>query len=192
MTQARLYTSLRPSRSRSPAACSGLMYCGVPMVSPTSVTLSPSHDWQMARAIAKQAVTPSPSRRGRARARFRTARRARPSSRPRRPARGPYEESYYLARMGDDFTIRLAGVADAPTLARHRAEMFRDMGELPDELYDPLVEAAQRALDECLRTGEYVAWVVCPADHPDQIVAGAGIQLRRLLPRPEPDRRQLR
>ena len=76
--------------------------------------------------------------------------------------------------MGDDFTIRLAGVADAPTLARHRAEMFRDMGELPDELYDPLVEAAQRALDECLRTGEYVAWVVCPADHPDQIVAGAG------------------
>jgi len=94
--------------------------------------------------------------------------------------------------MGDDFTIRLAGVADAPTLARHRAEMFRDMGELPDELYDPLVEAAQRALDECLRTGEYVAWVVCPADQPDQIVAGAGIQLRRLLPRPEPGRRQLR
>jgi len=94
--------------------------------------------------------------------------------------------------MGDDFTIRLAGVADAPTLARHRAEMFRDMGELPDELYDPLLEAARRMLSEWLGTGEYVAWVVCPADHPDQIVAGAGIQLRRLLPRPEPDRRQLR
>ena len=53
-------------------------------------------------------------------------------------------------------------------------------------------EAAQRVLGEWLETGEYVAWVVCPAGHPDQIVAGAGIQLRRLLPRPEPGRRQLR
>ena len=94
--------------------------------------------------------------------------------------------------MGDDLTIRLATVADAPALARHRAEMFRDMGDLPDELYDPLVEAARRALEECLETREYVGWVACPADHPDQIVAGAGIQLRRLLPRPEPGRREVR
>ena len=94
--------------------------------------------------------------------------------------------------MGDAFTIRLATVADAPALARHRAEMFRDMGDLPDELYDPLVEAARGALEECLGTGEYVGWVACPADHPDQIVAGAGVQLRRLLPRPEPGRREVR
>src|SRR2546423_561759 len=86
--------------------------------------------------------------------------------------------------MGDAFTIRLATVADAPALARHRAEMFHDMGDLPDELYDPLVEAARGALEECLGTGEYVGWVACPADHPDHIVAGAGIQLRRLFPRP--------
>src|SRR2546423_2293124 len=88
--------------------------------------------------------------------------------------------------MGDAFGIRLATVADAPALARHRAEMFRDMGDLPDELYDPLVEAARGALEECLGTGEYVGWVACPADHPDHIVAGAGIQLRRPLPRPPP------
>ncbi|PYP17949.1 MAG: N-acetyltransferase [Gemmatimonadetes bacterium] len=98
----------------------------------------------------------------------------------------------YLAPMDDDCTIRLATVADAPALARHRAEMFRDMGELPDELYDPLLEAARQALRECLGTGEYVGWVACPADRPDQIVAGAGIQLRRLLPRPEPGRHELR
>src|SRR2546429_6732047 len=90
----------------------------------------------------------------------------------------------YLARMGDAFTIRLATVADAPALARHRAEMFRDMGDLPDELYDPLVDAARRALDACLRTGEYVGWVVCPADHPDEIVAGAGDQVGRARPPP--------
>src|SRR2546423_10503067 len=90
--------------------------------------------------------------------------------------------------MGDAFGIRLATVADAPALARHRAEMFRDMGDLPDELYDPLVEAARGALEECLGTGEYVGWVACPADHPDQIVAGAGVQLRRPPPRPRPGR----
>src|SRR2546430_649451 len=60
MTQARLYRSLRPSRSRSPAACSGLMYSGVPMVRPTSVTFLPSHDWQIARAIPKSAITAVP------------------------------------------------------------------------------------------------------------------------------------
>src|SRR2546430_10183256 len=90
----------------------------------------------------------------------------------------------YLARMGDAFTIRLATVADAPALARHRAEMFRDMGDLPDELYDPLVEAARGALEECLGTGEYVGWVACPADHPDQIVAGPGGPIRRAPPPP--------
>src|SRR5256885_11604286 len=88
--------------------------------------------------------------------------------------------------MGDDWTIRLATVADAPALARHRAEMFRDMGDLPDELYDPLVEAARRALEECLGTGEYVGWVACPADRPNQIVAGAGVQIRPLPPPPRP------
>src|SRR2546430_8911393 len=54
------------------------------------------------------------------------------------------------------------------------------------------VEAARRALEECLGTGECVGWVACPADRPNQIVAGAGIQLRRLLPRPEPGRREVR
>src|SRR2546430_15659593 len=50
------------------------------------------------------------------------------------------------------------------------------------------VEAARRALEECLGTGEYVGWVACPADRPNQIVAGAGIQLRRVLPRAPPRR----
>jgi len=41
------------------------------------------------------------------------------------------------------YRIRRATAADAGVLARHRAEMFRDMGELPDGLYDTLVEAAR-------------------------------------------------
>src|SRR5213592_4444024 len=61
-TQARAYSSHRPSSSRSPAACSGLMYSGVPMASPTSVTCSPPA-WKMARAIPKSASTACPSAR---------------------------------------------------------------------------------------------------------------------------------
>src|SRR5439155_15889928 len=41
------------------------------------------------------------------------------------------------------YRIRRATAADAGVLARHRAEMFRDMGELSDGLYDTLVEAAR-------------------------------------------------
>ncbi len=94
--------------------------------------------------------------------------------------------------MSDQFIVRLAIAADALVLARHRAEMFRDMGELPDELYEPLCDGARRELAAWLGTGEYVAWVAYPADRPQEIVAGAGIQLRKLLPRPEPGRRRLR
>src|SRR5439155_712578 len=36
------------------------------------------------------------------------------------------------------YQIRRATAADAGVLARHRAEMFRDMRELPDDLYDKL------------------------------------------------------
>src|SRR5207249_6838655 len=41
------------------------------------------------------------------------------------------------------YRIRRATAADAGVLARHRAEMFRDMGELPGDLHDTLIEAAR-------------------------------------------------
>jgi len=41
------------------------------------------------------------------------------------------------------YRIRRATAADAGVLARHRAEMFRDMGELPAGLYDTLIDAAR-------------------------------------------------
>ena len=35
-----------------------------------------------------------------------------------------------------------------------------------------------------LETGEYVGWLAGPNDSPEQVVAGAGVQLRRTLPHP--------
>src|SRR2546422_11066852 len=94
--------------------------------------------------------------------------------------------------MRDAFAIRLATVADAPVLARHRAEMFRDMGDLAEELYASLVDAARRDLADWLARGQYVGWVASAVERPHEIVADAGLQLRSLLPRPDPARRRLR
>lgn len=84
------------------------------------------------------------------------------------------------------FAIRRATGADASVLARHRAEMFRDMGELPDGLYNTLVEAATAYFARAVPDGSYVAWVAQAGDGRDEIVGGAGLQLRVLLPRPDP------
>lgn len=89
------------------------------------------------------------------------------------------------------FAIRPATAADAAVLAHHRAGMFRDMGELPDELHDTLVQAATAYFARAIPDGRYVAWVAQAGDPPDEIVGGAGLQLRELLPRPDPTRARL-
>ncbi|HSU17143.1 GNAT family N-acetyltransferase [Longimicrobium sp.] len=89
----------------------------------------------------------------------------------------------------DTITIRRASVDDAVVLARHRAEMFRDMGDLPDELYPQLVEATRAWMERGIPAGEYVAWLASPAGS-DEVVAGAGVHLRTIIPRPR-DRREI-
>jgi GNAT superfamily N-acetyltransferase len=83
-----------------------------------------------------------------------------------------------------DFSIRRATLQDIPALARHRCEMFRDMGQLRDDAYPLLADATAAYYAQAMPAGEYVAWVVSPASQPDVIVAGGGMQLRRILPRP--------
>jgi GNAT superfamily N-acetyltransferase len=82
------------------------------------------------------------------------------------------------------YRIRLATRHDADVLARHRAEMFKDMGELPAGLYDPLLQAARAYFAAAIPDGRYVAWVAELAERPGEIIGGAGLQLRELLPRP--------
>src|SRR5438046_9240469 len=69
--------------------------------------------------------------------------------------------------------------------------MFRDMRELPDDLYDTLVDAARAYFAAAIGDGRYVGWVA-ELDHPSgEIIAGAGLQLRELLPRPDAARERL-
>ena len=91
-----------------------------------------------------------------------------------------------------DFKIRPATIEDIPALVRHRCEMFRDMGELRDDAYEGLAESTAAYYAEAMLSGEYVAWVVSPASQPNLIVAGGGMQLRRILPRPTREGRLLK
>jgi GNAT superfamily N-acetyltransferase len=46
------------------------------------------------------------------------------------------------------------------------------------------VSASREYFERAIPAGEYVGWVALPADTPDRVVAGAGVQLRRVLPAP--------
>jgi GNAT superfamily N-acetyltransferase len=82
------------------------------------------------------------------------------------------------------FSIRRATAADVRLIARHRAEMFSDMGSLPRSLYDRLVADTVVYLEEAIPKEEYIGWLAAPASRPEEIVAGAGVQVRRTLPHP--------
>ncbi len=84
----------------------------------------------------------------------------------------------------EQFAIRQATIADVKALARHRCEMFRDMGQLQEDAYQALADASIEYFEKAIPAGEYVAWVVTPRAQPDLIVSGGGMQLRRILPRP--------
>jgi len=86
--------------------------------------------------------------------------------------------------MTAGFVVRRATLADVHIIARHRAEMFTDMGQLPPALREPLVAAAVQYLEVAVPAAEYVGWLATPAASPEQIVAGAGVQVRRVLPHP--------
>jgi GNAT superfamily N-acetyltransferase len=80
------------------------------------------------------------------------------------------------------FTVRPATIADAAVIARHRAEMFRDIHSLSDEVCVALEDASRIATGQLLSAGEYLGWLASPAEEPDTVVAGAGIRLRPALP----------
>jgi GNAT superfamily N-acetyltransferase len=84
-----------------------------------------------------------------------------------------------------EFVIRRATAADASILARHRAEMFREMGVVQPSLYQDLVDASRAYFEEAIPAERYVGWV-CECSSPSgTIVGGAGAQLRELAPRPD-------
>lgn len=86
--------------------------------------------------------------------------------------------------MSEPFHVRLATPADADIIGSHRARMFRDMGDVPPHLFDKFYAMSRDRLHEQLTSGEYVGWLASPGDSLNQIIGGAGVQLRRVMPHP--------
>ena len=85
-----------------------------------------------------------------------------------------------------DIHIRLARLADVAALTHHRVSMFRDMSELPPHLEPELAHASEAFFHASVASGEYIAWLAVTNDAPERVVAGAGLWLRPMLPRPIP------
>ena len=89
-----------------------------------------------------------------------------------------------LLAMPGSFTIRSAYTSDIDAIARHRCEMFTEMGLLPVHLHADLIARTVEYLHHALAVGEYIGWIAAPAADPATIAAGAGVQRRRVLPHP--------
>jgi GNAT superfamily N-acetyltransferase len=88
-----------------------------------------------------------------------------------------------IGRLPVQFTIRRATVADADIIASHRARMFRDMGDIVDgEPFENLRAQTKARLTNWLESGDYVGWLAASPDA--KIIAGDGVQLQTILPRP--------
>jgi GNAT superfamily N-acetyltransferase len=84
-------------------------------------------------------------------------------------------------RENIDYIVRKATPADAATLARQRRLMFDALDNMPasdgDEMEAAILAYAERAMP----AGTFHGWLV---EHEGVAVAGGGLQLRTLMPRP--------
>lgn len=90
-------------------------------------------------------------------------------------------------RDASGWAVRLATPDDAAIVARHRAAMFREMHYLADAADAAMRAATERYLRTAIASGEYVGWLAFEAGNPENVIAGAGLQRRPLLPRPNDD-----
>jgi GNAT superfamily N-acetyltransferase len=63
-------------------------------------------------------------------------------------------------------------------------ECFRTWETFPGDGFEILRANARSRLEEWIDKANYVGWLAAPADEPEMIVAGAGVQLQPILPRP--------
>jgi GNAT superfamily N-acetyltransferase len=95
------------------------------------------------------------------------------------------EDGYPVQRVASDgFQIRRATAHDADIIAWHRARMFQDMGDVLGDAFEVLRAKARGRLEQWIHNGNYVGWLAAPIDKPEMVVAGAGVQLQPILPRP--------
>ena len=89
-----------------------------------------------------------------------------------------------LRGMGvSELGMRLATVGDAGTIASHRVRMFLEAKGWPEERGAELLAVLPPFLERAIGAGMYRGWLlVTPGG---EVAAGAGVQVRELIPRLE-------
>jgi GNAT superfamily N-acetyltransferase len=80
-----------------------------------------------------------------------------------------------------DYILREATLDDALVLARQRRRMFDAVSRMPDAEGDVMEAAILAYIQRAMPAGTFKSWVV---ERGAVIVAGGGLQLRTLMPRP--------
>jgi GNAT superfamily N-acetyltransferase len=83
--------------------------------------------------------------------------------------------------MNSEYRIRRATVEDAPVIARHRAAMFRDMGDVSGDDVARIENASVFLLRQMIAEQRFLGWL---AERQGEVVAGGGLMISQLLPRP--------
>ncbi len=83
--------------------------------------------------------------------------------------------------MNSEYRIRRATVEDAPVIARHRAAMFRDMGDASGDDVARIESASIFYLRQMMSERRFLGWL---AERQGEVVAGGGLVVSQLLPRP--------
>ena len=83
--------------------------------------------------------------------------------------------------MNSEYRIRRATVEDAPVIARHRAAMFRDMGDASGDDVARIESASIFFLRQMMSERRFLGWL---AERQGEVVAGGGLVVSQLLPRP--------
>jgi GNAT superfamily N-acetyltransferase len=83
--------------------------------------------------------------------------------------------------MNSEYRIRRAVIDDAPIIAHQRSSMFRDMGDLSGNDIANLENASFVHMRQMMAEQRYVGWLV---ERHGEVVAGAGMIISQLLPRP--------
>jgi len=83
--------------------------------------------------------------------------------------------------MNSEYRIRRATVEDAPVVARHRAAMFRDMGDVSGDDVARIENASVFLLRQMITERRFLGWL---AEREGEVVAGGGLMISQLLPRP--------
>lgn len=80
-------------------------------------------------------------------------------------------------------SLRLATVGDAEAIASHRVRMFLEAKGWPEERGAALLAVLPPFLERAIEAGTYRGWLLVTPE--GEVAAGAGVQVRALIPRLE-------